>query len=356
MAIRDDFAPGEVLAAADLNDTFASKAPFQYGTVEPTTDVEGFIWFDENDTPATPKYWDGTEFVPFPSGVSALTVADVTGTTGTVITHTYTDDGIGYTAYEFQTSGSITLAADGFADVLIVGGGGGGGRRFGGGGGAGGHVFAEDVYLPAGELQVRVGAGGAGGVEVATSFPSGLNGNASAIGDYIVAPGGGGGGGTAKPGSNGGSAGGGGGNAGPTGTMLGGSGFAPQGNDGGAGNVGAAGRGGGGGGGGAGAVGSDSPPFTSGGDGGAGVANGITDPTAPVTRAGGGAGGARGEQGGTAGTGGAGGGGNGTNNNTTAGAGGTNLGGGGGAGGFASGDGGAGGAGGSGVIVVRVRT
>jgi hypothetical protein len=32
MAIRNDFAPGEVLAAADLNDTFGSKAP----TVSPT--------------------------------------------------------------------------------------------------------------------------------------------------------------------------------------------------------------------------------------------------------------------------------------------------------------------------------
>jgi hypothetical protein len=33
MAIRDDFAPGEVLAAADLNDTFGSKLPIAGGKI-----------------------------------------------------------------------------------------------------------------------------------------------------------------------------------------------------------------------------------------------------------------------------------------------------------------------------------
>jgi hypothetical protein len=62
MAVRDDFAPGEVLAAADLNDTFASKLPYSYGTATPSTTTDGFLWYDENTTPPTPKYWDGSSF------------------------------------------------------------------------------------------------------------------------------------------------------------------------------------------------------------------------------------------------------------------------------------------------------
>jgi hypothetical protein len=71
MAVRDDFTAGEVLAAADLNDTFASKPPFAYGTATPSTTVEGFIWYDENDTPPTAKFWDGSAFEPIsaPSGL-----------------------------------------------------------------------------------------------------------------------------------------------------------------------------------------------------------------------------------------------------------------------------------------------
>jgi hypothetical protein len=71
MAVRDDFTAGEVLAAADLNDTFASKPPFAYGTATPSTTVEGFIWYDENDTPPAPKFWDGSAFqaISAPSGL-----------------------------------------------------------------------------------------------------------------------------------------------------------------------------------------------------------------------------------------------------------------------------------------------
>jgi hypothetical protein len=77
MAVRDDFTAGEVLAAADLNDTFASKPPFAYGTATPTTTVEGFIWYDENDTPPAPKFWDGAAFETFGGG-KILQVASVT--------------------------------------------------------------------------------------------------------------------------------------------------------------------------------------------------------------------------------------------------------------------------------------
>jgi hypothetical protein len=62
MAVRDDFAPGEVLAAADLNDTFASKLPYSYGTATPSTTTTGFLWYDSNSTPPTTKYWNGSSF------------------------------------------------------------------------------------------------------------------------------------------------------------------------------------------------------------------------------------------------------------------------------------------------------
>ena len=68
MAVRDDFAAGEVLAAADLNDTFASKLPYSYGTATPSTTTDGFLWYDENDTPPTPKFWDGAAFQALTSG------------------------------------------------------------------------------------------------------------------------------------------------------------------------------------------------------------------------------------------------------------------------------------------------
>jgi hypothetical protein len=72
MAVRDDFAPGEVLAAADLNDTFASKLPYSYGTATPSTTDSGFLWYDSNSTPAAPKFWDGSAFKAFPAGLTYL--------------------------------------------------------------------------------------------------------------------------------------------------------------------------------------------------------------------------------------------------------------------------------------------
>jgi hypothetical protein len=71
MAIRDDFTAGEVLAAADLNDTFGAKIPYAYGTATPSTTVDGFVWYDENSTPPAPKFWDGAAFQPVsaPSGL-----------------------------------------------------------------------------------------------------------------------------------------------------------------------------------------------------------------------------------------------------------------------------------------------
>jgi hypothetical protein len=83
MAVRDDFTAGEVLAAADLNDTFASKVPFAYGTATPTTTVEGFIWFDEATTPPTAKVWDGSAFENIAAPVTEPGLVHINTTTFT---------------------------------------------------------------------------------------------------------------------------------------------------------------------------------------------------------------------------------------------------------------------------------
>jgi hypothetical protein len=150
MAIRDDFAPGEVLAAADLNDTFASKVPFSYGTATPSTTVEGFIWFDENDTPPSAKVWDGSDFVTF-SGAGNADFSDAA-------TGTYTDGGIDYKYITFTGSGTLTVTEAGLADVLVVGGGGGGGET--GGAGGGGAVTQGQVFLFDGAYSIVIGGGG----------------------------------------------------------------------------------------------------------------------------------------------------------------------------------------------------
>jgi hypothetical protein len=251
--------------------------------------------------------------VPFAGGASLLKSSDVSATTGSP---TITTSG-GFTIYQFNGSGSITLSKAGLCDLLAVGGGGGGGAGA-GGGGAGGHLSLSGVYLPSGAITITVGAGGA----------SQTPGNESIISAY-VGVGGGQCPGSASDGSYGGSGGGGG-----RAANIGGRGVAGQGNTGG--NAASL---AGGGGGGAGAVGG-AAGSSAGGAGGAGAATSITGSS--VTRAGGGGGwgnssnGAAGSGGGGAGAAG------------TGGSGSANTGGGGGGGGSA------GGPGGSGVLIVKV--
>jgi len=313
-----DYTDDVVKRNDEVNVELAAKAPFSYGTAEPTTTVEGFIWFDENDDPATPKYWDGSEFVPFPSGAGDAVISSPAAT------GQYTDTGVTYDYYTFTASGTLTVDTAGFADILVVGGGGQGNNS--GGGGAGGYLAVSDAYLPAGTATVTVGAGGAGGeVQI-------INGSASRLGSYFASGGGGGGGGGVlsgdSPGNRGGSGGG-----GRDSGRAGGAGDPGLGNDGGDGGGGNA----GGGGGGAGAAGQNAAN-TVGGNGGAGLSSSITG--ASVTRGGGGAG----VGSGSSGTGGTGGGGNPSTSGTA------NTGGGGGGDTSRSY-----GNGGSGVVIVRVK-
>lgn len=108
MAIRDDFTAGEVLAAADLNDTFASKPPFAYGTATPTTTVEGFIWYDENDTPPTAKFWDGSTFenITAPSGFVHINTTSFTSAGSVSINNCFSSDYDTYKIIGYYTAKS----------------------------------------------------------------------------------------------------------------------------------------------------------------------------------------------------------------------------------------------------------
>ena len=248
----------------------------------------------------------------------------------------YAGNGTNYTAHIFTNSGTFSVQASGYIELLVVGGGGGGGSRHGGGGGAGGLIYTNAYPVMAGSnYTVTVGVGGAGnpnGGAVSAGSPGGN----SVFGTGLVAIGGGYGG--ATTGGSGGSGGGGGYNGG-----AGGAGANGQGWKGGTGAGNYAGRGGGG----AGGQGVDGGN-TDGSNGGPGTNLAISG-TATWFAGGGGGGSASGVKGaGGSGIGGDGGqpgslvGGNGAAN--------TGSGGGGGGGGVS---GSAGGNGGSGIVIVR---
>jgi hypothetical protein len=121
MAVRDDFTAGEVLAAADLNDTFASKPPFAYGTATPSTTVEGFIWYDENDTPPAPKFWDGSAFETFGGG-KVLQVVRATDVTDRSTTSTSFVDvtGMSVTITPQKSTSAIIVMGTGMISKLIT--------------------------------------------------------------------------------------------------------------------------------------------------------------------------------------------------------------------------------------------
>jgi hypothetical protein len=110
MAVRDDFTAGEVLAAADLNDTFASKPPFAYGTATPSTTVDGFIWYDENSTPPAPKFWDGAAFQAIGGGKILQVVRATDATNRTTTSSTFVD----------VTGMSVTITPQKSTSIILV--------------------------------------------------------------------------------------------------------------------------------------------------------------------------------------------------------------------------------------------
>jgi hypothetical protein len=109
MAIRNDFAPGEVLAAADLNDTFGSKLPFSFGTATPTTTESGFLWYDSNSTPPAPKFWDGAAFQALTSGKILQIVRATDSTSRTTTSTSFVDASISVTITPQKNTSAILL-------------------------------------------------------------------------------------------------------------------------------------------------------------------------------------------------------------------------------------------------------
>jgi len=238
-------------------------------------------------------------------------------------------------------------------DILIVGGGGGGGYAYvGGGGGGGGYVYLQNVLISTGSCSIKVGRGGAAGVNGASPAGWGSNGNNSSITgmiNYIALGGGGGAGGSLNGtitgiGNNGGSGGGGSyrnisqsAAAGGTSTQLSTYGYGSGGSGNSYGSPWVTGGGGGG------ASGTTNGTSATGNN---GLSNSITGTS--ITYAGGGGGGVDGSTPSSGGTGGGGGGANQTGTLVQAVAGTDGLGGGG--GGSASG---AAAKGGSGIVIIR---
>ena len=215
MAVRTDFAAGEVLAAQDLDDTFASKPRKTTASTAPSSPATGDLWFDTTTSPAIAKFWDGSAWQTFSAGAANFS---------NTATGTYSSGGVDYKYISFTSSGTLTVTKAGFADILVVGGGGGGGKHHGGGGGGGGMFFATGFYLPVGSLAVTVGAGGAGGTTTLQAY-GGRAGGASNIGNLFAIGGGGGGSrdvGGAGPDGNGGGSGGGAGGANTASSAIGG--------------------------------------------------------------------------------------------------------------------------------------
>lgn len=393
MAVRNDFTAGEVLAAADLNDTFASKVDYATPTNAQSGTAYTFV-ADDAERITTASNGSAVTFTIPPQssvgwvddtilrvvnyGAGALTVAGGSGVTvtntATVINQygggaairtgsdawTFVPFGageafeatggnevgtVGSFRYHIFTSSSSFVVDSGTKEcgILVVGGGAGGGRNAGGGGGGGAIEPASGFSaqtLSAGSYTVTVGAGGSG--STADANKGGTGGNSSFAGTSTITANGGGGGGSAS------NTGGGSGGSGGGGFQSGSGGTASGSNT----NAGAAGTGSaGGGGGGATAAGSSA-------NGGAGftltsidsnLTSGNFTSFTGMTVISSGGGGGSGSSAGTGGTGA----GNGGQGNGVAGAAAVSYGSGGGGGGTGQTAGGNGGNGKAGIVIVR---
>jgi len=191
-------------------------------------------------------YWTGTKWKTGTTSVAA-TVGTVSGAitySNTAVTGSAAD-----TIHAFTTSGTLTLASNVYARILVVAGGGGGNGknsvnvngRGGGGGGGGGLLYYSNVLMTTGTYTITVGTGGERGYYVPYVFTPATNGsNSSIIGGSIsyTAVGGGAGGGGSGPdgpsayGGNGGSGGGGSASVAQGGAGNPGTGISGQGHDG----------------------------------------------------------------------------------------------------------------------------
>lgn len=173
MAVKTSWAAGDVLTAADLTDTFATKLNYVYATTAPTG-ATGVVWFDTNTTPPTPKQWNstGSAWVPFSSSLGWAEASS-----GGTIT-TYTVSGATWKVHSFLSSSSLVVSKAGYVEALIVGGGGGG--LVATANGLGSYSLGIQ-YLAVGTHTVTIGAGGSG-----NSNWAGAMGGKSSIGSLVA--------------------------------------------------------------------------------------------------------------------------------------------------------------------------
>ena len=81
----------------ELSTALAAKLPYSYGTATPSTTTDGFLWYDENDTPPTPKFWDGAAFQNVaPAGGLALVTSETISGSSISVNNCFTSDYANY--------------------------------------------------------------------------------------------------------------------------------------------------------------------------------------------------------------------------------------------------------------------
>jgi len=95
-----------------LNNKLAAKLPYSYGTATPTATDDGFLWYDENDTPPTPKFWDGAAFQALTSGKILQIVRATDSTARSTTSTSYVDvTGMSVTITPQKSNSAIIVAA-----------------------------------------------------------------------------------------------------------------------------------------------------------------------------------------------------------------------------------------------------
>ena len=94
---------------AELSSGLASKLPYSYGTATPSTSVDGFLWYDENDTPPTPKFWDGAAFQALTSGKILQVVRATDSTNRSTTSTSFTDASISVTITPTKSNSAVLL-------------------------------------------------------------------------------------------------------------------------------------------------------------------------------------------------------------------------------------------------------
>jgi hypothetical protein len=92
-----------------------SKLPFSFGTATPTTTENGFLWYDSTGAPSkpTPKFWDGSAFVPL--GGKILQVVRATDSTDRFTNSTtFIDAGLSVTITPQKNDSAILLIVNNF--------------------------------------------------------------------------------------------------------------------------------------------------------------------------------------------------------------------------------------------------